>query len=138
MSCYAVIDTNVLVSALLSSHEDAATVQIVRRMFLGDVIPLFCREILQEYNEVLRRRKFGFSESVIITLMGVIEKYGELITPIPTGEILPDMKDLPFYEVVMERQEDSAYLVTGNKKHFPDKPFIVTAAEFLEILKQAK
>lgn len=138
MSCYAVIDTNVLVSALLSSHEDAATVQIVRRMFLGDVIPLFCREILQEYNEVLRRRKFGFSESVITTLMGVIEKYGELITPTPTGEILPDMKDLPFYEVMMEWQEDSAYLVTGNKKHFPDKPFIVTAAEFLEILKQAK
>ena len=28
---HAVIDTNVLVSALLSSHEDAATVQVVKR-----------------------------------------------------------------------------------------------------------
>jgi hypothetical protein len=44
------------------------------------------------------------------------------------------MKDLPFYEVVVEKQTDNAYLVTGNKKHFPVKPFIVTANEFLDIL----
>ena len=31
MSCYAVIDTNVLVSALLSKHDDAATVQVIER-----------------------------------------------------------------------------------------------------------
>ena len=48
------------------------------------------------------------------------------------------MKDLPFYEVVVEKQEDAAYLVTGNIKHFPKKPFIVTAKEFLDILNQAK
>ena len=29
---------------------------------------------------------------------------------------------------------DDAYLVTGNIRHFPEKPFIVTANEFLEIL----
>ncbi len=34
MTYYAVIDTNVLVSALLSSHENAATVQVVSRLFL--------------------------------------------------------------------------------------------------------
>lgn len=44
------------------------------------------------------------------------------------------MKDLPFYEVVMEKQDDNAYLVTGNLKHFPLEPFIITARQLLDIL----
>ncbi len=138
MICYAVIDTNVLVSALLSSHDNAATVQVVGKLFTGEVIPLLCDEILQEYDEVLRRKKFGFSEETVSTMINAIEKYGEMIIPVTSGEILPDMKDLPFYEVVLEKSDDNAYLVTGNIKHFPQKPFIVTAREFLEILNQKK
>lgn len=57
MKCYAVIDTNVLVSALLSSHDDAATVQVVGRLFSGEIVPLFNEDILKEYNEVLRREQ---------------------------------------------------------------------------------
>ena len=134
MICYAVIDTNVLVSALLSSHENAATVQVVGKLFSGEVIPLLSEEILREYAEVLRRKKFGFSEETVSSLIYVIEKYGEMLVPTPACEILPDIKDLPFYEVVLEKGEDEAYLVTGNLKHFPTKPFIVTAREFLDIL----
>lgn len=136
MICYAVIDTNVLVSALLSSHENAATVQIAGKLFSGEIIPVFSEEILKEYNEVLRRKKFHFSEETIRTLIDVIEKYGIIVKPTPTGEILPDIKDLPFYEVVVEMQKDGAYLVTGNMKHFPAKTFIVTANELLAILNQ--
>ncbi len=136
MICYAVIDTNVLVSALLSSHDNAATVQVVGKLFSGQVIPLISEEILREYNEVLRRKKFGFSAATVNSMVHVIEKYGEMIVPTPTGEILPDMKDLPFYEVVLEKGENKSYLVTGNLKHFPQKPFIVTAREFLDILNQ--
>lgn len=136
MICYAVIDTNVLVSALLSSHDDAATVQVVGNLFSGNIIPLFSQEILDEYNEVLRRKKFRFSEQLVSTMIGAIEKYGILVNPSPTGEILPDGKDLPFYEVVMEKRDDDAYLVTGNMKHFPQKPFIVTAKQMLEILQK--
>ena len=61
-------------------------------------------------------------------------KYGFSVVPHSTGAVLPDMKDLPFYEVVMEKREDDAYLVTGNLKHFPVKPFIITARQMLEIL----
>lgn len=138
MTCYAVIDTNVLVSALLSSYDDAATVLVVGKLFSGEVIPLFSDEILEEYNEVLRRPKFHFSEGTVSMLLQTIEKYGERIVPEPTGELLPDMKDLPFYEVVVEKRDDDAYLVTGNKKHFPIKPFVVTAKEFLDILTMGK
>jgi putative PIN family toxin of toxin-antitoxin system len=134
MTCYAVIDTNVLVSALLSSHADAATVLIVEKIFSGEVIPLFSDEIIKEYNEVLRRKKFPFSEATVRRLLQTIEKFGERVTPAQTGEVLPDMKDLPFYEVVIDKQNVDAYLVTGNMKHFPSKPFIVTANEFLDIL----
>lgn len=134
MICYAVIDTNVLVSALLSSHDDAATVLVVGKLFSGEVIALYSDEILHEYGEVLRRAKFHFSEEAVSALLDTIKKYGERVQPTPTGEILPDMKDLPFYEVVVERRDDEAYLVTGNMKHFPVRPFIVTAKEFLDIL----
>lgn len=67
-------------------------------------------------------------------LLSAIEKYGILVSPLPSGIVLPDMKDLPFYEVVLEKRDDGAYLVTGNIKHFPKEPFVVTPRELLDIL----
>ncbi len=67
-------------------------------------------------------------------LLSAIEKYGLLVSPLPSGIVLPDMKDLPFYEVVLEKRDDGAYLVTGNIKHFPKEPFVVTPRELLDIL----
>ncbi len=135
MAYYAVIDTNVLVSALLSKHHDAATVLLVGRMISGDLIPVYSQETMREYREVLARRKFKFDPGLIAYILSAIAHFGIMIEPTPTGTILPDMKDLPFYEVVMEkRKDDDAYLVTGNQKHFPTKPFIVTAKEMLDIL----
>ena len=46
----------------------------------------------------------------------------------------PDPKDIVFYEVTLSKED--AYLVTGNKKHFPDKPIVVTPAEMVEILRE--
>ena len=134
MICYAVIDTNVLVSALLSKHDDSATVQVISRLFEGEIVPVYSREIMQEYREVLGRKKFKFAPSLINQILLAIREYGILTEPLNTGELLPDPKDLPFYEVVMAKQEDEAYLVTGNLKHFPVKPFIVTARQMLDIL----
>lgn len=134
MICCAVIDTNVLVSALLSSNNDAATVQVVAKIISGEITPVFSTEILKEYREVLSRKKFNFSYESVDYLLYAIERYGILVNPSPINEILPDMKDLPFYEVVMEKRNDGTYLVTGNIKHFPKKPFIVTAREMLNIL----
>lgn len=135
MICYAVIDTNVLVSALLSGNEDAATVMVLKNLFDGNIIPVYSDKILAEYNEVLRRKKFGFSETLIVDLIETIIKFGVSVTPAVTGEIILDMKDLPFYEVVMEvRNEEDAYLVTGNIKHFPERPYIITARQLLDIM----
>ena len=135
MSYYAVIDTNVLVSALLSKHSDTATVLILERVMAGELIPVYSSATMTEYQQVLRRKKFKFDTVLTDYLLSAIMHFGIMVEPSPTGDVLPDMKDLPFYEVVMEKREtDDAYLVTGNQKHFPFKPFIVTPKEMLDIL----
>ena len=136
MICYAVIDTNVLVSALLSSKDDSATVQVLGKVLGGEIIPVYSNVIAKEYREVLSRKKFGFTGGTIDYLLSAIEKYGILVNPAPSGMILPDMKDLPFYEVVLEKCDDDVYLVMGNIKHFPKEPFVVTPRELLDILEQ--
>ena len=53
----------------------------------------------------------------------------------PLDVTLPDSEDRVFYEVVMEkRKEEDAYLVTGNMKHFPSAPFIVTPRQMIDII----
>lgn len=134
MPLLAVLDTNVIVSALLSSKNDSATVQVVQKLFADDFRPVVSKEIIAEYTEVLHRSKFHFTAEIVDAMLDAIVEKSEIVAPAPSGAILPDMKDLSFYEVVMEKREDEAYLVTGNGKHFPKEPFIVTAREFLEIL----
>ena len=133
MVYYAVIDTNVFISALLSKRSDIATVRVLEAMFKGKIVPLYHEEILEEYNEVLRRKKFHFKEEVIQLVINTVKQHGIEVFPQPTGEILVDM-DLIFYEVAMEKRDDDAYLVTGNQKHYPIRDFIVTPAEMMEII----
>ena len=134
MKCYAVFDTNVLISSLLTRHPDSATAVVVNMIADGVIIPLYNEEILAEYEEVLHRKKLPFSEKNIQRLLRMIRQFGLAVSPSPTNEILPDMDDLVFYEVVMEKRDDDAYLITGNIKHFPERSFIVTPAELLTIL----
>ena len=90
----------------------------------------------EEYAAVLRRPKFGFSETTICHTLDAIKKGGVISDRISCGEELPDPKDLVFYEVTLSM--DESYLVTGNIKHFPKKPFIVTPAEMLQIIHETK
>lgn len=55
---YAVIDTNVIVSALITKHHDAATYKVLSHVFSGDVVPLYNEDIIEEYRDVLNRKKF--------------------------------------------------------------------------------
>ncbi len=138
MICYAVIDTNVLISALLSTKDDTATVLVLNKVITGEITPVYSNIIAKEYREVLSRKKFGFSGNLIEYLLSAIEKYGILVDPSLSGITLPDMKDVPFYEVVLEKRDDDAYLVTGNIRHFPKEPYIVTPRELLDILSENK
>lgn len=134
MRAYAVIDTKVLVSSLLSRNGDAATVQVVRRALVGDIVPVYSAEVMDEYREVLSRPKFRLNAETVSYLLRAIERFGMLVETEPSGAVLPDMKDVPFYEVAMETRDEGSYLVTGNGRHFPNVPFVVTPREMLDIL----
>ena len=136
MRCYAVVDTNVIVSALIAKNPDSPPRQVFRAMLSGDIIPLYHSDILDEYEEVLGRKKFHLKKETIQTVLEAIRQFGVEVMPRPTGESLIDMDDLVFYEVAMEKCDDDDYLVTGNQKHYPVRDFIVTPAEMLEILRK--
>ena len=133
---YVVIDTNVLVSALITRNENSPTVQILRFLANGNIVPVYSDEIVKEYNEVLRRDKFRLPESIIINLLKDIMDNGLKVTELTeVNEVIPDPKDVVFYAVTLSAQDKDAFLVTGNGKHFPEKPFVVTPLELVQILK---
>ena len=134
MRCYAVIDTNVLVSSLLAKHSDSATLKVLDAVASGDIVPLYNQKILDEYDEVLHRKKFSFSEKRIRQILTMIRTFGIAVNARPRKESFVDADDLVFYEVVMEKRDDDAYLVTGNTKHFPKRYFIVTPAEMIALI----
>ena len=133
MKYYAVIDTNVLVSAMLKW--DSVPGNIMELAFSGPVIPVLNEEIFNEYREVLMRPKFRLTEEIVNDVLEAITEKGIFVDAQSLDNELPDPKDIVFYEVVMEeRKDEDAYLVTGNIKHFPVKPFIVTPRQMLDII----
>lgn len=133
MTYYAVIDTNVLVSAMLKW--DSVPGNIMELAFGGSIVPILNESILAEYREVLSRPKFHLSEDIINDVIDTINENALYVDAEQLEIELPDPKDRVFYEVVMEeRKEEDAYLVTGNIKHFPQKPFIVTSRQMLDII----
>lgn len=130
---YAVIDTNVIVSALLSHNIQSSTYIVFDAILNGKITPIYNEDILNEYLEVLSRDKFPFQKEDIDMVATLIMRSGlKLERTKVIDEIFPDPKDIVFYEVAMSK--DDAYLVTGSIKHFPQKPFVVTPAEMVEIL----
>lgn len=85
---------------------------------------------------MLTRPKFGFPNTIIDETLEVIKRYGINSSRKESNEQLPDPKDIVFYEVALS--VDDSYLVTGNTKHFPKKPFVVTPAEMLQIIHETK
>ena len=93
---------------------------------------MYNEEIISEYEDVLHRAKFGFSEANNRHYLETLKRVGVHSQRIASSEQFPDPKDVVFYEVALSK--DDAYLVTGNNKHFPLTPIVVTPAEMLEIL----
>jgi len=135
---YAVLDTNVLVSAALASGKGKSSPpwEVLELVFAGSVIPVYNEEILQEYREVLHRGKFKFDGKVVDKLVSEIKRIGISQQALEVNEDFPDKDDAVFFEVAMGSKEkhDDSYLVTGNMKHFPKNPIVVTPAQFIRLL----
>ena len=134
MKYYAVIDTNVIVSALLKWNSVPGVV--LQAVFNGFVVPVYNDEILNENRNVLNRPKFGFSSELISETISQIESLGVMENALETvAEAMPDPKDIVFYSIALSHGKTAeTHLVTGNVKHFPANLIVVTPRQMLDIL----
>ena len=131
----AVIDTNVLVSALRTRNPDSPTIRIYYAILRGEVLVLHSPEIIAEYEDVLHRDKFAFDSDCIDEIIDFIKMRGQSISPVEAdSDSFPDPDDCVFYCTALAAQDEDAMLVTGNVRHFPDADFVLTPSEFVEIL----
>jgi len=123
-----VLDTNILVSAFLSPKGHAA--QIVSLAWQGKLQACYNQTILDEYEEVLSRSKFKFKipREDIQEITETIKEDGLFVDVQPSSFPMLDETDRVFYDV---GRAAGALLITGNKKHYPDEPFIVTPSDFV-------
>jgi uncharacterized protein len=129
-----VIDTNVLVSAMISlSGNEALLLLAVKQGFMT---PCFSPAVLEEYSEVLARPKFGFSPGEIAALSDLLQRRGDLVRPSPLSGMSPDPKDDKFIACALAAQAD--FVVTGNKQDFPQDQLggtrVVSAGELLNLI----
>lgn len=126
----AVIDTNVIVSALIKRNSNPAT--IVKYIVQGKIIPVLNDEIITEYIDVLHRPKFNFNNNDIDTLLAYLTQSALIIKGNPIFIDLVDESDRVFYETAVASK---ALLITGNKKHYPNESFIMLPTQALKILR---
>ncbi len=128
----AVIDTNVLVSGLLTPAGNEALILLA--VHQGLLRPCVSAEMLEEYAEVLARPKFAFAPDEIAAVIAMFREKGALVAPQGSPPTLPDPDDAKFLQCAEASRAE--YLVTGNKRHFPQDAWgmvaVVSAGELLD------
>ena len=133
---YAVIDTNVLVSAYMTHNLESATSKVVKNLLNGKIALLYNEEIWAEYQEVLSRPYLHISIPERESLFRFIQDNGILSERKAFDELFVDESDRVFYEVTLS--EEDSFLVTGNLKHYPIDPRVVTPAQMVQILEETQ
>ena len=130
-----VVDTNVLVGALLSPHGPSAV--IIGLCLARTLTPLVDDRLLDEYEEVLRRRDFDFDPADVSLLLERWRRVAVATTaaPLPGGtKGLPDQDDVAFLEVAFSGRAEA--LITSNLRHYPERRrhdvVVVTPIDFVQ------
>ena len=131
---YVVFDTNVIISAFLSSKTENYSALLLDYIYDEVVVPIYSDEILCEYKEVLSRDKFPFTKKAIGDFINSLKEVGIKINPNKLNIDFIDIDDLVFYEVLMNKDQFNKKLVTGNSKHFPKQVNIKTPKEMYELI----
>jgi putative PIN family toxin of toxin-antitoxin system len=134
-----VLDTNIVVSALLRSQGNPA--QVLALAMAGAVQVCHDHRILAEYAEVLARRRFKFDAERVREVLTKLEVDGLSIDATDQRDLeLPDADDEAFLAVALAGDVD--YLVTGNLADYPAEKrrgcAVVSPAEFMEAWRKAK
>jgi len=113
-----VLDTNVLVSGLLSAYGHPG--RIIDFLLTGSVGIAYDDRIWEEYSDVLARPKFMFDPQRVNAVLNFLKLNGRFTLAPPLNQVdmvvVPDVDDLPFAEVAVAAKVDA--LVTGNTRHF--------------------
>ena len=121
-----VIDTNVFVSGLL--NENGIPGQIVNMILAERFSLLFDNRIMEEYEDVLNRKKLKLSRDIIDPVIDYIKNEGIYVLAEPIKIKFEDKDDKKFLEVAISGNAE--YLITGNTRHFPVYDIIVTPRDF--------
>ena len=130
-----VLDTNVLVSGLLSPY--GLPGEIVRMVSSRAISLCFDARIISEYAEVLARPKFPFRRDAVDALLNLIKANGAVVAAQPLTRRLVDPHDEAFLEVAVAGKVEM--LITGNLKHYPSafqQVKIVSPADFLNFYRK--
>lgn len=111
----AVLDTNVVVSALLNPVGPMAS--ILNLAALRRFRCYVSGPILEEYHKVLGRTHLGLNERTIFRSMERLRRSAVLVEPRRQVRECMDAEDNKFLECALEARAD--YVVTGNVRHFP-------------------
>jgi len=128
-----VIDTNILVSALLQPESRPAAVLMLA--LSGEVQLCVSDAVFAEYDEVIRRPHLKRSPDVIENTLQSVRRLGHWVKPDVRVAACVDPDDNIFLECAEAARAD--YLVTGNQRHFPKfwkNTKIVSSREFLDII----
>ena len=123
-----VVDTNVIVSSIITPSGKSA--MIMKMFFSGAVQAVFSPQIIDEYIRVLSYKRLGIAEETKNDIIEVILELGSIIEPRISSFSIPDESDRIFYDTA---KESGGILITGNIKHYPDEPFIMTPSDFVAL-----
>jgi len=127
-----VLDTNVLVSAVIKTQgAEAAALDFVTQ---HPALLCVSEPILVQYMEVLKRPRLRLDQDRVQQVVRFIRREGLHVAPSLRLTACPDEPDNRFLECADASAAD--YLVTGNKRHFPEhwkSTRIVNARDFLRL-----
>ena len=125
---HVILDTNIIVSELLSPQGLPA--KILNLVLNESLTIVYDNQILSEYMDVLGSDRLKINPELKNFIIEFIKKEGTYMIAKPQKIKFDDEDDKIFYDLYKSGNID--YLITGNKKHFPDEKGIVTAREFIE------
>ena len=134
MKVHAVIDTNVLISSLITTNFESPTISIIREITKGNIVPIYSDYLMTEYREVLSRSKFKIPDEILELVLKMFIENGLKFEPTDEFVIMPDPDDTPIFLITMQTRELDSYLVTGNTKHYPAADYVVTPRRMMDIL----
>ena len=131
-----VIDTNVVVSGLLTREPTAPTAQILDGMLAGRFPFLLSIDLLAEYREVLRRprvrRGHGLDDDTVDAILARLAQHAAVRQPVATQERAPDRGDQHLWALLAAAP--GAVLVTGDQalvEHPPGGVTVLSPAELV-------